>query len=695
MTMPGRDTRKVHSIARLRAVLLIALAAGLAVFTGVMLALVGDLSERFGPEVRADLEWRASRGARELARAVDIGLAIGNAAIVTEAFGVYARSSDVYAIVAVDAQGQVVARHGGSTSSLALFAGAPEVVTSSPDYLTSWAPATIEGIKVGKVAIVVSTSRFARAEGQLRAVSRITLLAGLGALVLGVLAIVFFTRAITARDRRLSEYANNLEHMVERRTSELDERNREMRLVLDTVAQGFVMVDVDGRMANERSAIIDQWFGEPARGMTFAAMIEPHAPEFATWFELILGTVRERCVPLDLCMAQLPTRFAVEGRTFDVDYRTIMDGERLDHILVIVSDVTAQVIRERREREQRELLGMFQRISTDRAGVDQFMGETTEQLSMLGATCDPVTERRLLHTLKGNCALFGLELYSELCHAIESELAESLEPLSAAQRRSLLEGWQTVATWVGRLCGAKRDDIVEIDVAELAEVAKRAEQGSPGPEIAALLSSWTLEPIARRFDRLAEHARGLARRLGRGDLDVKIVDGGIRVDGAQWSPFWAAAVHAIRNAIDHGIESSEERAAAGKPEHGQLTFTAVRDSGSMIVSFADDGRGIDWDAVRERARSAGLPHASHRDLVEALFHDGVTTRDVVSETSGRGVGMSALRESVRALGGSIDVVTARGEGARISCRFPEPGPVLLHPPMRKLAGKAPPENPSA
>ena len=152
-----------------------------------------------------------------------------------------------------------------------------------------------------------------------------------------------------------------LTRIVTRRTANLDERNREMRIVFDNVAQGFVMIDVEGQMATERSAIVDVWFGTPPPATTFVAYIEPHAAEFAAWFEFALSTLRDGYMPTELCMAQMPKRFAIPGRAFEVSCRTIMggtkleEGTKLERILVIISDVTAQIVRERTEREQREL----------------------------------------------------------------------------------------------------------------------------------------------------------------------------------------------------------------------------------------------------------------------------------------------------------------------------------------------------
>jgi chemotaxis protein histidine kinase CheA len=176
----------------------------------------------------------------------------------------------------------------------------------------------------------------------------------------------------------------------------------------------------------------------------------------------------------------------------------------------------------------------------------------------------------------------------------------------------------------------------------------------------------------------------LARRLGKGDLDIAITDDGIRLDTAQWAPFWTAMVHTVRNAVDHGIERAEVRAAAGKPARPKLTFTATRARGRLLISVSDDGAGVDWEAVRVKARQAGLPAESQADLERAVFADGVSTASTATETSGRGVGMAALREAVAALGGTLELESERGAGVTVRYRFPEAdGQILpLRPPTQ-------------
>jgi HPt (histidine-containing phosphotransfer) domain-containing protein len=673
MTKLGASSMtQTFSVRRLRTMILVVLVAGLSIYTAVMFSLVQRLSERFGPQVRADLEWRAQRGAQELANAADVGLAVSDPEMVTSSFGAYSTSSDVEAIVAVNAAGKLVAQHGTVAATASLFTAPPGELAAGPGYLVSWAPAVIEGAKVGKVAVAVSTRRLTDGLSLLDNVSWTTVIAGVAGLVLGVIVILFFTRAVSQRDHQLNDYARNLEQKVEARTRELDERNRGMRLVLDNVAQGFITIDLEGTMAAERSAVVDQWFGAAAPGTKFGAMVREHDEKYAIWFELGLGGVRDAFLPLEVCLDQMPSRFTIGERTFEVIYSPIGQREKIDRLLLIVSEVTTQLAREREQREQRELVALFQRITDDRPGLEDFLDEANSLVESLAQPSDPVIEKRVVHTLKGNCAIYGLETFGGLCHEIESELADTDQRISETQRHTLLGGWRDTVHKIARLLGSVRRDVVEVDPGELVRVIEMATHGMPSHDLAAVLTNWVREPIARHLERLGDQAKGLARRLGKGDVAIAINDPDkIRIDGPRWTSFWAAMVHAVRNAVDHGLESADLRTASGKPPNGLLTLTAAHSSGNVAITLADDGAGIDWDAVRATAKRTGLPADTQGELVEVLFTDGVSTRAQTTETSGRGVGLAALRAAVTELGGTIAIVSTHvGGGTTLTCTLP-------------------------
>jgi two-component system chemotaxis sensor kinase CheA len=551
------------------------------------------------------------------------------------------------------------------------------------------------GGSVGQALVVFSLAREQRLFAEL---SQQILFAASASAALIALLLVGFTRSLVVRrlarlataaqhlergeaasiDRGADDEVGFLAHALSRmalaiadREARIQSQNREMRLVLDNVAQAFITVGIDGVMTSEHSAIVERWFGEPKAGKTLTSYLEPHAASYAECFAAGLEQLRDDVLPAELVLDQIPKRFVAAGRIFDVNYTAISQDEKIERVLVIISDITAQVANEHMERDQRELIALFERITVDRSGVEEFLTEAAQLVGALRAEPDPKVQRRLVHTLKGNCAVYGLETYAELAHRIESELVDSQAGLSDEQRNLLVSTWKQVIGRVSRLLGAARPDTVEIERVELEALIEHVEAGAPSATLTHTLIDWGREPIQRRLDRLGRQAAGTAHRLGKPEPRIAIEGHGIRLDPAGWGPFWGAMVHVTRNAVDHGIEDAATRLQLGKPEAGTLILSADRDEGRLIIGVGDDGKGIDWAKVKAKAARAGFVCETREDLVEALFADGVSTRDEVSETSGRGIGLAALREVIAGLGGHIDVHSTSGRGTSFEITFDE------------------------
>jgi two-component system, chemotaxis family, sensor kinase CheA len=131
--------------------------------------------------------------------------------------------------------------------------------------------------------------------------------------------------------------------------------------------------------------------------------------------------------------------------------------------------------------------------------------------------------------------------------------------------------------------------------------------------------------------------------------------------------------HVVRNAIDHGIESPEERVAAGKPEQGAVSMRATHRGGSVIIEVTDDGRGLDRERILAKARELGMPVNDGWTDAEAwglIFEAGFSTAREVTSLSGRGVGMDVVRRNIASLGGSVSVSSVKGEGTSITIQVP-------------------------
>jgi two-component system chemotaxis sensor kinase CheA len=478
---------------------------------------------------------------------------------------------------------------------------------------------------------------------------------------------------IEARDDELRSHRENLEQLVQQRTVALQKRNEAMRLVLDNVEQGLATIEPDGTISSERSRAFDEWFDGSEAGDSFADRLARRDERvrgmlMAGWDQVIDGFL-----PLDCALDQMPQRIEVNGRHYDLSYKAIVEQESLRGALLVVSDVTDELERARRDAEQRELIGIFERVMRDRAGFFEFFEECEELVSEVvgGGIVSLQLAMRAVHTLKGNCGMFGIGSVAEVAHEIESFIVETGALPSAEQAAGLASAWKAFSERVRRLSGAETDAVLEVADEELREIELATQAGVPQAKLAELLGRLRYERGVVRLRRVAEQARSLAQRLGKGELDVRIeASPDLRFQAERWAPFWASFVHVVRNALDHGIEKPEARLRAGKPERAKLSLVAESDGKTLSIEIGDDGRGIDWPRVREKARERGLPHARESDLVDALFSDGLSTAEGVTEVSGRGVGMSAVRDAARALGGIVTVTSRSGIGTTVRFRFP-------------------------
>ena len=184
-----------------------------------------------------------------------------------------------------------------------------------------------------------------------------------------------------------------------------------------------------------------------------------------------------------------------------------------------------------------------------------------------------------------------------------------------------------------------------------------------------------LRPFADIADAYPRMVRDLARRLGR-KAHIVLRGEQLAVDRDVLERLDAPLTHLLRNAVDHGIEPPAQRSAAGKPEEGTIRLTAAYRSGLLAVEVADDGAGVDFERVRARVRQdRGIGEAEaraldHELLADALFGAGFSTREDVSEISGRGVGLDVVRQMLKQLGGSVRLDSIAGAGTRFSLLVP-------------------------
>jgi two-component system chemotaxis sensor kinase CheA len=194
-------------------------------------------------------------------------------------------------------------------------------------------------------------------------------------------------------------------------------------------------------------------------------------------------------------------------------------------------------------------------------------------------------------------------------------------------------------------------------------------------ELQEIVTQTRMQPIGALFSRFPRLVRDLARDLGK-EVQIKIEGGDVEIDKTILEGLADPLTHMIRNAVDHGIETRAQRAAAGKPEAGTVVLMASHHAGQVVIELADDGKGLAVDRVAAACLAKGLITQEQLDAMPEkerlalIFMPGVSTATKVNGVSGRGVGMDVVRTNLDKLGGKIEIETEAGKGTRFRIKLP-------------------------
>jgi len=180
-------------------------------------------------------------------------------------------------------------------------------------------------------------------------------------------------------------------------------------------------------------------------------------------------------------------------------------------------------------------------------------------------------------------------------------------------------------------------------------------------------------PISFVFSRFPRLVHDLSSKLGK-KIELQLIGEHTEVDKTVVELISDPLVHLVRNSLDHGIETPDERIAAGKQETGTVTLEAFHRGGNIVIEVSDDGRGLDKDKLRAKALEKGLIQddavLSDKQTYELIFMPGFSTAEQLTDVSGRGVGMDVVRRNIQSLGGNIDIVSQLGKGSTMAIYLP-------------------------
>jgi len=331
---------------------------------------------------------------------------------------------------------------------------------------------------------------------------------------------------------------------------------------------------------------------------------------------------------------------------------------------VILEDRTGLVEAQRelaqaRERSEEELVHIAAILKAGPEAFQDFANQTEAAVNRLAAETAALGARdtadalfRDMHSLKGAARYMEFKAIGRVAHAIEEVIALCRD-----------QGRAPTAEESARLSALSGEMRAEVSVIrQLNEQFRQFAVAEGGAEA----------PWRELMTSLKRMAVDIGRELGK---EVTLRAFGVLEDRELVRRLRDPLIHLVRNAVGHGVEDEYERLSRRKPKAGQVSIVAQKREGSWLIRVADDGRGIDFDRARRRAVQLGLlpkemVNVSRNDLLKLLFSPRLSLAEETTDISGRGVGLDAVQEAVRSLGGKVFVATRAGEGTSIMLRIP-------------------------
>jgi two-component system chemotaxis sensor kinase CheA len=499
---------------------------------------------------------------------------------------------------------------------------------------------------------------------------------------------------LTTAQLELKNYSDNLEKMVSQRTSEVLRLNQTMSALLDSLGQGFFLFDKDGNCLDVYSKACLSIVEIVPAGKKIWEVLHLD-PKQVIGLQKWLTTLFAEMLPFEDLAPLGPQKYDhSEGRHIQLQYYPLKEQDNtISAVVVVATDITnlvqAQIDAERERTHAKMILALIK----NRRPLSNFIRETQVILNELQKALsedefDFESSFRLLHTMKGGFATFAIQSMVEVCHDAETALsAWKAEPTASS-----FQAFKTLALEVPNRFFRFLDDNralvgdankanerwVEIPAKNLAGFAKNLKFSSALQN--EFLSSFVMEPASHFVSHYSEVMQQMALHEGKQVAPLQIINGDLRLLPEPYETLFNTLLHAYRNAIDHGIELPEVRSALHKPVAGkiQTAFSIETDLSTplqqrwLVIQVIDDGGGISPDRIRSRLSAKGVSCEGQTDqqLIQHVFDSQLSTKEVITQSSGRGVGMDAILFAATQLGGTAWVTSAQHHGTTLTIRVP-------------------------
>ncbi|WP_129082868.1 ATP-binding protein [Halarcobacter anaerophilus] len=475
------------------------------------------------------------------------------------------------------------------------------------------------------------------------------------------------------------------------------ERTKKISTLLDNADQGFLSFSKNLVIDQEYSQECEKIFKKNIAGLKIGKLLYSENEEKREFFEETLSSLFGESNELKIknILSLLQNEFRINRKAIHVKYKLV----EADRFMLIFTDITAQKILEKRVLKERDTLKMIVSVITDSDEffelIDEFenfckKGEAIIDKSKTALNNTTILYRTI-HTFKGLFSQKEMKFVVKKLHEFESLLSKLLksqdnsnaylvELIKSADFKTYLdEELNTIKSILGDELFNKRGKIVVEEETlskiedEIYKISQKSGLFKEYEHVIEDIKSLKNRPIYLMFNSYAKLVSQLSAQLNKHIYPLDVIVSKDLLVKEEIKPFIKSLVHVFRNCVDHGIESMEERFEKDKDEIGTISCSIFEENEELHILIADDGKGIDLDKLTLKAKSLGIDTSKMKkeDILELIFKDKISTSDEVSSISGRGIGMSAVKDELEKLNGNVNITTQKDIGTTFEFIIPK------------------------
>jgi two-component system chemotaxis sensor kinase CheA len=379
-----------------------------------------------------------------------------------------------------------------------------------------------------------------------------------------------------------------------------------------------------------------------------------------------------------------------EMRSITLEYFPLLsDMGDLEGVVVVASDITTLIEAQRLSEQEKNHSKLIINLIQNKKNIGRFIRESKALISEMHSTLtvspanmDAESLFRQIHTLKGSAGILSIQEMIESCHHAETLLQKFKENPTARTLQELQVEAQIVdsnfSNFVKKseeilgLAALSSERQIEIPISKLKQTLAKAESPDT-PMTDLILNDFILEPIGSFFSSFDHAALQMAKKTDKLINPIELCNADLKILPEAYSGLFSSFIHAIGNAIDHGIEAPAVRDLNNKPAAGNIIISFERSKNNRLtILVQDDGAGIDPEKIRQRLNSKGIKnsHESDSEVIQHIFDSQFSTREQVTMLSGRGVGMDAIKHAAEELGGMAWVTSECKKGTSLFVEVP-------------------------